>query len=80
MDLFFRHRFGIICPLSHGDQGAIALASLAGFLIAWLLIAILSPNRKSKINHAYLLVAMVVIIGGFLFLRTADFVKKKRGS
>ena len=56
-------------------RGAI-LGLIGGLLIAWLLIAILSPNRKSKINHAYLLVAMVVIIGGFLFLRTADFVKK----
>ena len=55
-------------------RGAI-LGIIGGLLIAWLLIAILSPNRKSKLAHISLLAGMAIIITGFLFLKTADFVK-----
>ena len=55
-------------------RGAI-LGIIGGLLIAWLLIAILSPNRKSKLAHISLLAGMAIIIAGFLFLKTADFVK-----
>ena len=55
-------------------RGAI-LGIIGGLLIAWLLIAILSPNKKSKLAHASLLAGMAIIIAGFLFLKTTDFVK-----
>ena len=45
-------------------EGAI-LGIIGGLLIAWLLIAILSPNRKSKLAHISLLAGMAIIITGF---------------
>lgn len=58
-------------------RGAI-LGIIGGFLIAWLLIAIMSSNKKSKLIHISLLAGMAVIIAGFLFLKTTDFVKKSQ--
>lgn len=55
-------------------RGAI-LGIIGGFLISWLLIAILSSGKKSKLVHISLLGGMAVIIAGFLFLKTTDFVK-----
>ena len=47
-------------------RGAI-LGIIGGFLIAWLLIAILSPNKKSKLAHASLLAGIAIIIASFFF-------------
>ena len=55
-------------------RGAI-LGIIGGLLIAWILIAILSSNKKSRLVHASLLTGMVVVIIGFLFLKTTDFIK-----
>ena len=55
-------------------RGAI-LGIIGGFLIAWLLIAVLSPNKKSKLAQISLLAGMAIIITGFLFLKTTNFVK-----
>ena len=55
-------------------RGAI-LGIIGGLLIAWLLIAILSPNKKSKLAHASLLAGIAIIIASFFFLKTTDFVK-----
>lgn len=55
-------------------RGAI-LGIIGGFLISWLLIAILSPSKKSKLVHISLLAGMAVIIASFLFLKTTDFIK-----
>ena len=55
-------------------RGAI-LGLIGGLLISWILIAVLSSNKKSKLVHISLLAGVAIIIGGFLFLKTADFVK-----
>ena len=55
-------------------RGAI-LGIIGGLLISWILIAFLSSNKKTRLAHISLLAGMAVIIGGFLFLKTADFVK-----
>lgn len=58
-------------------RGAI-LGIIGGLLIAWLLIAILSSSKKSRLAHISLLAGMAVIIAGFLLLKTTDFVKKSQ--
>ena len=55
-------------------RGAI-LGIIGGLLISWILIAVLSSNKKNRLAHISLLAGMAIIIGGFLFLKTADFVK-----
>ncbi len=55
-------------------RGAI-LGLIGGLLISWLLIAIFSSSKKSKLAHISLLAGMAVIIGGFLFFKTTAFVK-----
>ncbi len=55
-------------------RGAI-LGIIGSLLISWILIAILSSNKKSRLVHASLLAGMAIIIAGFLFLKTTDFVK-----
>jgi len=55
-------------------RGAI-LGIIGGLFISWILIAVLSSNKKTKLAHISLLAAMAVIIGGFLLLKTTDFVK-----
>src|SRR3989339_1646027 len=55
-------------------RGAI-LGIIGGLLISWLLIAVLSSNKKTRLAHMSLLAGVVIIISGFLFLKTADFVK-----
>ena len=56
-------------------RGAI-LGIIGGLLIAWILIAIISPNKKSRLVHASLLAGMIIIVVGFWFLRTTDFINK----
>ena len=58
-------------------RGAI-LGIIGGLLISWLLIAVLSSNKKTRLAHMSLLVGMVIIIGGFLFLSKSDFVKNSQ--
>ena len=58
-------------------RGAI-LGIIGSLFISWLLIAILSSSKKSKLAHISLLAGMIVIIGSFLFLKNADFVKKSQ--
>ena len=55
-------------------RGAI-LGTIGGLFISWILIAILSSNKKSKLAHISLLAGIAVIITGFLFLKTTNFVK-----
>src|SRR3989338_576073 len=55
-------------------RGAI-LGLIGGLFISWILIAILSSNKKSKLAHISLLAGIAVIITGFLFLKTTNFVK-----
>ena len=58
-------------------RGAI-LGIIGGLLISWLLIAVLSSNKKTRLAHMSLLAGMVIIIGGFLFLSKSDFVKNSQ--
>ena len=58
-------------------RGAI-LGIIGGLLISWILIAALSSNKKTRLAHISLLAGMAVIIGGFLFLKNADFVKNSQ--
>ena len=58
-------------------RGAI-LGIIGSLFISWLLIAILSSNKKTKLAHISLLAGMAILIGGFLFLKNADFVKNSQ--
>jgi len=58
-------------------RGAI-LGIIGGLLISWILIAVLSSSKKSKLAHISLLAGMVIIIAGFLFLSKSDFVKNSQ--
>ncbi|MEK7142537.1 MAG: O-antigen ligase family protein [Patescibacteria group bacterium] len=55
-------------------RGAI-LGIIGGLLISWLMIAIASPNKKSKLKHIYLLIGVAVVVIGFMFIKTTSFVK-----
>ena len=55
-------------------RGAI-LGIIGGLLISWLIIAIASPNKKSKLKHIYLLMGVAIVIVGFMFIKTTSFVK-----
>jgi len=55
-------------------RGAI-LGLIGGLLISWLMIAIMSGNKKSKLKHFYLLVGVAVVVGGFMLIKTTSFVK-----
>ena len=61
--------------LYHTATRGSILGIIGGLLISWILIAILSSNKKTRLAHISLLAGMAIIIGGFLFLKTADFVK-----
>ena len=56
-------------------RGAI-LGIIGGLFIAWILIAIFSPNKKSRLVHASLLAGMIIVIAGFWSLKTTDFINK----
>ena len=56
-------------------RGAI-LGIIGGLLIAWILIAIFSSNKKSRLAHASLLAGMIIIVVGFWSLKTTDFINK----
>jgi len=58
-------------------RGAI-LGIIGSLFISWILIAILSSSKKSKLAHISLLAGMVIIIAGFLFLSKSDFVKNSQ--
>jgi len=58
-------------------RGAI-LGLIGGLLVSWLMIAIMSANKKSKLKHVYLLVGVAVIIGGFMLIKTTSFVKNSQ--
>ena len=55
-------------------RGAI-LGIIGGLLISWLMIAIASPNKKSKLKHIYLLIGVAIVVIGFMFIKTTSFVK-----
>lgn len=55
-------------------RGAI-LGLIGGLLISWLIIAVMSANKKSRLKHTYLLVGVAVVIVGFMFIKTTSFVK-----
>ena len=58
-------------------RGAI-LGIIGSLFISWILIAILSSSKKSKLAHISLLAGMAIIIAGFLFLAKSDFVKNSQ--
>src|SRR3989339_244353 len=55
-------------------RGAI-LGIIGSLFISWLLIAILSSSKKSKLAHISLLAGGSVIIGRFFFFAKSDFLK-----
>ena len=61
--------------LYHTATRGSILGIIGGLLISWILIAVLSSNKKTRLAHISLLAGMAIIIGGFFFLKTADFVK-----
>lgn len=71
---FFVIALGSFVLYHTATRGAI-IGLIGGFLISWILIAILSPKKKSRLVHSSLLAGMAIIIGGLLLLKTTDFVK-----
>src|SRR3972149_927931 len=53
-------------------RGAI-LGIIGGLLISWILIAVLSSNKKTRLAHISLLAGEVVIIHGVFFFSTVVF-------
>ena len=74
MGLSFYNSFRVVCSLSHGDKGRNFRHNWR-LLISWLMIAIASPNKKSKLKHIYLLIGVAVVVIGFMFIKTTSFVK-----